>query len=87
MSYQPVEQRHKKAVPVWRLCRVLGASRSGSYGSRQRAKLALKACLVSTQLKAEFAASGRAHGRSLGALRRTQNQNLAGVSGALTAPD
>ena len=59
MSYQLVEQLHKKAVPVGRLCRVLGVSRSGYCGSRQRAKLAPKACLVSTQLKAEFAASGR----------------------------
>ena len=62
MSYQLVEQLHKKAVPVGRLCRVLGVSRSGYYGSRQRAKLAPKACLVSTQLKAEFAASGKIYG-------------------------
>ena len=62
MSYQLVEQLHKKAVPVGRLCRVLGVSRSGYYGSRQRAKLAPKACLVSTQLKAEFAASGKVYG-------------------------
>jgi transposase InsO family protein len=62
MSYQLVEQLHKKAVPVGRLCRVLGVSRSGYYGSRQHAKLAPKACLVSTQLKAEFAASGKIYG-------------------------
>ena len=62
MSYQLVEQLHKKAVPVGRLCRVLGVSRSGYYGCRQRAKLAPKACLVSTQLKAEFAASGKVYG-------------------------
>lgn len=62
MSYQLVEQLHKKAVPVGRLCRVLGVSRSGYYGCRQRAKLAPKACLVSTQLKAEFAASGKIYG-------------------------
>ena len=58
MSYQFVEQLHKKAVTVERLCRVLGVSRSGYYGARQRAKLAPKVCLVSTQLKAEFVASG-----------------------------
>lgn len=29
MSYQLVEQLHKKAVPVGRLFRVLGVSRSG----------------------------------------------------------
>lgn len=62
MSYQLVEQLHKKAVPVGHLCRVLGVSRSGYYGCRQRAKLAPKACLVSTQLKAEFAASGKVYG-------------------------
>lgn len=45
MSYQLVEQLHKKAVPVGPLCRVLGVSRSGYYDSRQRAKLAPKACL------------------------------------------
>jgi putative transposase len=48
MSYQFVEQLHKKAVPVGRLCHVLGVSRSGYYGARQRAKIAPKACLVST---------------------------------------
>lgn len=37
-------------------------SRSGYYGARQRAKLAPKGCLVSTQLKAEFAASGKVYG-------------------------
>ncbi len=39
MSYQFVEQLHKKAVTVERLCRVLGVSRSGYYGARQRAKI------------------------------------------------
>ena len=58
MSYQLVEQLHKKAVTVERLCRVLGVSRSGFYGFRQRVKLAPKACWVSTQLKADFVASG-----------------------------
>ncbi len=72
MSYQLVEQLHK-AIPVGRLCRVLGVSRSGYYGSRQRAKLAPKACLVGTQLKAEFAASGKVYGsRRLRAVLRAQ---------------
>ena len=62
MSYRIVEQLHKKAIPAQRLCCVLGVSRSGYYGCRQRAKLAPKACLVSTQLKAEFAASGKVYG-------------------------
>ena len=77
MSYQLVEQLHKKAVTVEQLCRVLGVSRSGYYGSRQRAKLAPKACLVSTRLKAEFAASGRVYGsRRLGAVLRAQGLRI-----------
>ena len=56
MSCQPAKQLHKKAAAFERLCRVPGVSRSGYYGSRQRAKLAPKACLLSTQLKAKFAA-------------------------------
>jgi hypothetical protein len=47
---------------VGRLCRVLGVSRSGYYGARQRSRAAPTACLASTQLKAEFAASGRVYG-------------------------
>ncbi len=35
MSYQLVEQLHKKAVTVEQLCRVLGVSRSGYYGFRE----------------------------------------------------
>jgi putative transposase len=77
MSYQFVEQLHKKAVTVERLCRVLGVSRSGYYGARQRAKIAPKACLVSTQLKAEFAASGKVYGsRRLGAVLRAQGLHI-----------
>lgn len=77
MSYQFVEQLHKKAVPVERLCRVLGVSRSGYYGARQRAKLAPKACLVSAQLKAEFAASGCVYGsRRLGSVLRAQGLQI-----------
>ena len=77
MSYRIVEQLHKKAVTVERLCRVLGVSRSGYYGARQRAKIAPKACLVSTQLKAEFAASGKVYGsRRLGAVLRAQGLHI-----------
>ena len=73
MSDQLIEQLHKKAVTVERLCRVLGVSRSGYYGFRQRAQFAPKVCLVSTQLKAQFAASGRVYGsRRLGAVLRAQ---------------
>jgi transposase InsO family protein len=77
MSYQFIEQLHKKAVTVQQLCRVLGVSRSGYYGARQRAKLTPKVCLVSTQLKAEFAASGRVYGsRRLGAVLRAQGLHI-----------
>lgn len=77
MGYQFIEQLHKKAVPVGRLCRVLSVSRSGYYRARQRAKRAPKACLVSAQLKAEFAASGRVYGsRRLGAVLRAQGLRI-----------
>ena len=77
MSYQFVEQLHKKAVPIVHLCRVLGVSRSGYYGARQRTKLAPKVCLVSTQLKAEFAASGNVYGsRRLRAVLRAQGLRI-----------
>jgi transposase InsO family protein len=77
MSYQFVERLHKKAVPVQQLCRVLGVSRSGYYGFRQRTKLAPKACWVSTQLKAAFAASGRVYGsRRLGAVLCAQGLHI-----------
>lgn len=74
MSYQFVEQLHKKkAATVAQLCRVLQVSRSGYYSSCQRAKLAPKVCLVSTQLKAEFIACGKVYGsRRLGAVLRSQ---------------
>ena len=77
MRYQFVEQLHKKAVNVERLCRVLGVSRSGYYAARQRAKMVPKACLVSTQLKAEFAASGKVYGsRRLGAVLCAQGLQI-----------
>jgi putative transposase len=73
MSYQIIEQLHKKAVTVEQLCRVLSVSRSGYYGWRQRARATPVACLASTQLKAEFAASGRVYGsRRLSAVLRSK---------------
>jgi putative transposase len=67
----------KKAVTVGRLCSVLGVSRSGYYGARQRARDMPTACLASTQLKAEFAASGRVYGsRRLCAVLRAKGLRL-----------
>ena len=62
MSYQLVAKLSEKASTVATLCRVLGVSRSGYYGSRQRASSVPKVCAVSVQLKAEFAASGKVYG-------------------------
>ena len=77
MNDQIVEQLHKKAVTVGQLCRMLSVSRSGYYGTRQRAKLGPKACLVSTQVKAEFAASGKVYGsRRLCAVLRSQGLHI-----------
>ena len=77
MRYQLVEQLHKKAIAVERLCQVLDVSRSGYYAARQRAKLTPKVCWVSTQLKAEFAASGKVYGsRRLGAVLRAQGLHI-----------
>lgn len=50
-----------------------GVERGECLGFRQRVKLAPKAYLVSTQLTAEFAASGRVYGRrGLSAVLRAQ---------------
>ena len=77
MSYQLVAKLSEKAATVVTLCRVLGVSRSGYYGARQRAQLAPKVCAVSVQLKAEFAASGRVYGsRRLGAVLRSKGLRI-----------
>lgn len=62
MSYQLVEQLHKKAIAVERLCRLLSVSCSVFYGWRQRVRSVSVAWLAILQLKAEFAASGRVYG-------------------------
>ena len=73
MSYQLVAKLSEKAVTVGTLCRVLGVSRSGYYGSRHRALSAAKVCASSIQLKAEFAASGKVYGsRRLCAVLRSK---------------
>ena len=62
MSHRLIEQLQKKAVPVERMCRVLGVSRSGYYAARRRSRMQPAVCEASVQLKAAFAASGGAYG-------------------------
>lgn len=62
MSYQLVAQWQEKAITVQQACRVLGVSRSGYYASLQRARRPAKVCADTVQLKAAFAASGKAYG-------------------------
>ena len=62
MSHRLIEQLQKKAVPVERMCRVLGVSRSGYYAARRRSQKPPAVCEVSVQLKNAFAASGGAYG-------------------------
>ena len=74
MSYQLVEDLHKKAVPaitVSQACRILEVSRSGYYAAAKRRRAAPVVCAASVYLKAAFAASGRTYGsrRPLTALR------------------
>ena len=77
MSYRLVAKLSEKAVTVGTLCRVLGVSRSGYYGSRQRALSAAKVCANSIQLKAEFAASGKVYGsRRLCSVLRSQGLHI-----------
>jgi hypothetical protein len=57
-----VEQLQQKAVPVTQACRVLQVSQSGYYAARMHRRRAPVACAASVQLKAAFAASGRAYG-------------------------
>lgn len=77
MSYLLVAKLSKKAVTVGTLCRVLGVSRSGYYGSRQRALSTTKVCAIGVQLKAEFAASGKVYGsRRLCAVLRSKGVRI-----------
>jgi transposase InsO family protein len=65
MSYQLVEDLHKKAVPavaVSQACRILEVSRSGYYAAAKRRRAAPAACAASVHLKAAFASSGRTYG-------------------------
>jgi transposase InsO family protein len=56
---------------------VLEVSRSGYYGSRQRALSTTKVCAIGVQLKAEFAASGKVYGsRRLCAVLRSKGVRI-----------
>ena len=55
-------QLQKKAAVVDQVCRVLEISRSGYYAAQKRKAAAPKVCLESVELKAAFAASGKAYG-------------------------
>ena len=77
MSHRLVAKLSEKAMPVGTLCRVLGVSRSGDYGSRQRALSPAKICATSVQLKADLAASGKAYGsRRLCAVLRSSGLRI-----------
>ena len=75
MSYQLVEDLHKKAVPaitVSQACRILDVSRSGYYAAAKGRRTAPRVCAASVHLRAAFAASGRTYGsRRLCAALRT----------------
>ena len=62
MSFQLVEQRQHKAVPVNQLCRVLDISRSGYYTARKRVQVQPTVCEACVHLKAAFAAGDAAYG-------------------------
>ena len=62
MSFELVRQLQEKAVAVGQICRVLNVSRSGYYAAQRRRRVKPVVCEASVQLKAAFAASGRAYG-------------------------
>jgi putative transposase len=62
MRYRCIDQLQQKAEAVASLCRLLNVSRSGYYMARRRARQQTKACRITTQLQAAFAASDRSYG-------------------------
>ena len=67
----------EKAVMVGASCRVLGISRSGYSGSRQRVPATTEVCATSVQLKTEFAVSGKVYvSRRLCAVLRSKSMRI-----------
>lgn len=63
MKYGLVDSMvQEKAVSLQRACELLGVSRSGYYAARKRAKLPVRVDPVVVEIRAAFAASGRAYG-------------------------
>ena len=60
MSFELVRQLQEKAVAVEQMCRVLEVSRAGYDAARRHGRVQPVVCEASVQLKAAFAASGRA---------------------------
>lgn len=66
-----------KKAPIKHVCQVLGVSRSGYYGARQRAHAPAAICQDSVQLQAVFLASGCTYGsRRLSAALRAQGHAI-----------
>lgn len=62
MSHSLVQQLQQKAIPVTRVCQVLGISRSGYYEALQRQARVPLVCATSVHLKAAFHASSGSYG-------------------------
>ena len=77
MRYRLDAALSEKAVMVGTSCRVLGISRSGYYGSRQRVPTTTEVCATSVQLKTEFALSGKVYvSRRLCAVLRSKGMRI-----------
>jgi hypothetical protein len=55
----PLIDRWQKKASVTQLCRIFGASRSGDYAAKVKAKTPLPLCKTIMQMKAAFEANHR----------------------------
>jgi putative transposase len=63
MNYALASQlQAEKAIPIQRICLVLGVSRSGFYTAQTRKQKAPVVCATSAHLNSHFEASGRCYG-------------------------